>query len=63
MRRSAARVSIPRYTISTLRHVVEHIKEEYPQLDAQMSTLQVREYATTWKKMPILGPQKARSHA
>lgn len=62
MRRSGVRASIPRCTISTLRHVVEHIKEEYPQLAAQMSTLHVDEYATTCKKMPILGPQKASPH-
>ncbi|MCJ1250688.1 hypothetical protein MMC30_007916 [Trapelia coarctata] len=46
------------YHFDSKAAVVEYVKEKYSQLDAKMSTLQVGEYATNWKKMPILGPQK-----
>jgi len=50
------------YHFDSKAAVVEYVKEKYPQLDAKMSTLQVGEYATNWKKMPILGPQKVSPH-
>lgn len=38
--------------------VVKYVKEKYLQLNAKMSKLQIGEYASNWKMMPILGPQK-----
>ena len=50
------------YHFDSKAAVVEYVTEKYPQLDAKMSTLQVGEYATNWKMMPILGPRKVNGY-
>lgn len=46
------------YHFDAKAEVVKKIKGEFPALAERMSTLQIGEYATNWKTLPSLGPQK-----
>ena len=46
------------YHFDSKARVVELVKERYPELDKRMSTLQIGEYVTNWKKFAGLGPRK-----
>lgn len=48
------------YHFDSKAKVTEHVRAHMPELAKQMSTLQIGEYATNWKKLPSMAPKKVK---